>query len=167
MHMARGPLGLLVAALLGVAAGPCAAHAGLAGSDPDPGSRLEAPPRTLTLAFTGPVLAAHVSARDARGVELVRGTFVRPATPRRVSVRLARGAGRVRVTYAVVAADGHALDGRLAFHVAAAPGARASRAASASPDAPDVVSGAIVGGLLTLGALGLLAWTRRARTSPR
>jgi copper transport protein len=163
-----------LAAVAAAALWPAAAwgHAAFVGSTPEPGVRLEASPRSLSLAFTEPLnrrlstakliaidggrrVAVTVRALGARRLELV------PAAT------LARGAYRVE-WHTVSTQDGHALEGSYSFGVrASAVGGEHS--VEQSPLARDgwlrvATRGALYAlALVFVAALLLPLLTRRAR----
>ncbi len=122
----RRVLALTVAALLlcSVAASPALGHSAFLGSTPEPGTRLGASPREVSLKFTEPLneRLSKASIVAVPGREIVRG--VAPsASGKRLSLRatqpLRRGAYRVR-WHTVSTEDGHALEGSFSFGVRAA-----------------------------------------------
>lgn len=112
----------VVAAVLGLltlvlGAGPASAHAGLAGTDPEDGARLQAVPASMTFTFTENVGNAFiaVTAPDGSPVE----TSEVSATDRDVSATLADPGqrGTYSASYRVVSADGHPVAGTVTFTV--------------------------------------------------
>jgi len=98
-------------------------HSAFVGSTPEPGTRLEAPPRHLTLKFTEPLnrqlsTAKLVAVDDGGRVTAA----VRAVSARQLEVvpagTLARGAYRVE-WHTVSTEDGHALEGSYSFGVQA------------------------------------------------
>lgn len=120
---------LLLLGLAVVTATPAAAHTGLESSTPADGSTLRRSPTTLVLRFADPVVpGTAVGALSGPGGRTsLRAPTVRGATVRMTLAEPA-AAGRYRLTWRVVADDGHPVSGTLRFEVAAAP------AASPSPE---------------------------------
>lgn len=123
------PLRLLLSVLIAasaLAAGAPAAfgHAAFLGSDPAPGTRLEASPRQVTLTFTEPL---NRRLTRAQLVPVAGGSMV-PVRSRTTSEKrlvlepaeqLAQGAYRIE-WHTVSPLDGHALEGSFSFGVRAA-----------------------------------------------
>lgn len=118
---ARALTGLGVALTAAVvAAGPAAAHAALSGSTPADGSTIEVAPEQVTLTFNQDIRqdfhALSVLGPDgtqwAQGEPRVQG--------RDLSVDLDRlgNAGQYKIGFRVVSADGHPIQGRIAFDFA-------------------------------------------------
>lgn len=112
----------LVAVVLGlltlvVGVGPASAHAGLSGTDPEDGARLQSMPSTITFTFTENIGNAFVA------VTAPDGTAVQVAEPdavdRRVTASLAdpEQRGTYSASYRVVSADGHPVAGTVTFDV--------------------------------------------------
>lgn len=107
---------LLSLALLLVGSGPASAHASLVGSDPEDGATLDAAPTAITLTFNeniGNPAYVAVTAPDGSKVEVsdvravdqeVTATLVDPDQK-----------GRFTATYRVVSADGHPVEGSIAY----------------------------------------------------
>jgi copper transport protein len=114
---------LIVFALLVVQPATAVAHSAFLGSSPEPGTRLDASPRQVSLTFTEALnrklsTATLVAVADGRRVAASaqasgRRLVLRPTRP------LARGAYRVR-WHSVSTDDGHALEGSFSFGVRAA-----------------------------------------------
>lgn len=111
-----------VAAVLGLltlllGAGPASAHAGLAGTDPEDGARLESLPAAVTFTFTENVGNAFiaVTAPDGSPVE----TSEVSAVDREISATLTDPdqRGVYSASYRVVSADGHPVAGTVTFTV--------------------------------------------------
>ena len=100
---------------------PAQAHAVLEASDPAAGARIEHAPERVTLSFDEPVETSLGSLRvlDADGRERAIGPVVHPGgDATRVAVRTALlERGRYVVTWQVVSADSHVVDGAFAFGV--------------------------------------------------
>lgn len=159
---AVGLAGLLVLEL----ASPATAHAALVGTDPEPGARLEALPRTLTFEFSEPVGTSSEVAVTAPDGSLVEVGAV-AARDREVFADLPVSTqdGEYLIAYRVVSADGHAVSGSFEVTVAAPATSSAQAAPSASPAAADVSQSSFVhrhtehlawGGLVAVAALVLL-----------
>jgi len=109
----------LVAALVLFGAGPAAAHAALTSSDPGDGAQLDTAPENVTLEFTETVSAdlggvrvyasdgGRVDIGDARSDGAVVEIDLEPDLPD----------GAYVVTYRIVSADGHPVQGGLVFSV--------------------------------------------------
>lgn len=113
-------LSLLVATawLISLGGAPASAHAQLLSSTPAAGATVQTP-ATVTLVFNEALIEAgtEISAADATGtVTVLTPTYPEPAT---VAVDLPRLAdGAAAVTWRVVSADGHPIEGVLEFVVA-------------------------------------------------
>jgi methionine-rich copper-binding protein CopC len=145
MHMTRGrlagPLFALVAAVtvLSSLASPAASHSELVSSAPAEGSTVE-DPTAVSLVFNEALLevGSELSVTDASGaVTLLSPTYPEPTT---LAAQLpALAAGTATVTWRVVSADGHPIEGVLSFQVTNArqpepsPSASPNASASASP----------------------------------
>jgi methionine-rich copper-binding protein CopC len=110
---------VLAGSLLG--AFPAYGHVSLASSDPADGVTLDAPAAQAVLVFSDPVNGAL-----SRTALLIDGAPVMPPQPVRVdgdtiTVPLPAQAGRYRISYRVVGADGHRIDGQIRFTVSDAP----------------------------------------------
>lgn len=123
--MRRPILTLLASALALAIAAPAAwGHAAFLGSTPQPGLRLEASPRQVTLRFTEPLNRRLATARI---VAVRDGSEVRATVTARSSRKLGlspstdlrRGAYRVQ-WHSVSTLDGHALEGSFSFGVRSA-----------------------------------------------
>lgn len=116
-------LALLVAVSFPLAT-PAVAHSVLISSSPDSGSTLDAPPMNVSLVFneeigqTGlQVVAQGPGGSVPLGEATVEGNTVAAPWPQDA------GGGDFRVSYRVVSADGHPIDGTIAFSVVGAPAA--------------------------------------------
>jgi copper transport protein len=123
--------GLAVLAVAGgvllVAASPAFAHAELAESDPAPGAVLDASPPNVTLQFTETVRADNGGIRlfDADGERVDRGgTTVSGRTVRLPVPKLDDGS--YVVTWRVLSADSHPIQGAFTFQVGEGGGAAAT-----------------------------------------
>lgn len=128
LALATTVLGLALATAAGiVTAAPASAHDRLLSSDPADGAALDEPPAAVTLTFSGEVLETGtqvvVTGDDgqvAGGTVAVDGDVVTASLP----ADLAGGA--YTVTWRVVSADGHPIEGTFGFDVA-------EQAASSTP----------------------------------
>jgi methionine-rich copper-binding protein CopC len=128
--LAAVAVGLLAGAM--ATGSPAAAHTALVSSSPANGATLTTPPRTVRLVFSG----APASGTPVDVAVTLAGQEVPPAGSVRVDgstlvipVNLP-GSGTYTVAYRVVSADGHPVQGTVAFTVSDTPG---GAAASASP----------------------------------
>ncbi|BDZ41703.1 hypothetical protein GCM10025865_10020 [Paraoerskovia sediminicola] len=121
--LAGGTVTALTGLLLLGAAGPAAAHDQLLESDPADGATVDLPPDAITLTFSDSVL--EVSPEVI--VETADGTDVADGDPRVEGADVVQplaadaGAGDYAVSWRVVSADGHPIDGSFEFTVAGAP----------------------------------------------
>jgi hypothetical protein len=130
----------VAAVALGVLAGaaavgsPAAAHTALVSSSPANGATLTTPPRTVRLVFSGaPASGTPVDvAVTLAGQEVPPDGSVRVDGSTLVIPVNLPGSGTYTVAYRVVSADGHPVQGTVAFTVSDTPG---GTAASASPPA--------------------------------
>jgi copper transport protein len=117
-------LGGLVAAWLLLACAPVLAHATLVGASPPRGGSVSEPPERVELRFTEPVGAEFdpVVVRDAGGARVdTRDGRVDPNDARVVLAALEElPKGSYTVEWRVTSIDGHVIDGRYGFAVAAA-----------------------------------------------
>lgn len=114
---------------------PAAAHSDLTSSTPTSGATVDSAPAVVELVFneeiaqTGlQVVAQGPAGSLPLGTPVVSGTTVTSPWPQNA------GGGDFRVSYRVVSADGHPIDGTITFTVAGAAAARPSDSA-ASADA--------------------------------
>lgn len=140
-QMIRGWIvGVLAAFALLVAVSPAGAHAELESSDPGDGATLASAPAVITFTFGEQILSEGNAvtltdvAADTRlevGPVKVDGDTVSVTWPE------SSPAGDFRAAYRVVSADGHPIDGTIAFTVERAVGATVDSpvAVSASPSA--------------------------------
>lgn len=113
-------LGVLAGLAVATIASPAFAHDELLSTDPDSGAVLEALPETLTLTFSGVLLAGEgatdVVVTGADGSDLTAGEPVLDGV--RVTQPLTGAAsGTVAVAWRVVSSDGHPISGEFAFAV--------------------------------------------------
>ena len=122
-----------IAALLVWVSVPARAHTELTGTQPADGAELKKPPKQVTLTFAEPPLAtglAVVLQSKSGPQDLpadVRGNAVVAEWPAEAS------GGQYRVSYRVVAADGHPITGQLSFVVAQTEPQAPSESAAAAP----------------------------------
>jgi methionine-rich copper-binding protein CopC len=142
----RGVMAVLAAAvgsgvLLLATAGGASAHSELIGSSPGDGQRPRGAVTEVTLTFEEPVDPAltHVVVVGDRGRAKLGGVSVDRAVVR-VPVAPLDIAGDYRISYRVVSADGHPVQGSVDFTVSAAS-ARAARALSDSTGPAAATSG--------------------------
>jgi copper transport protein len=114
-------LAVAVALLLGLLAQPASAHAMLVGSDPSDRSWNATAPEQVTLTFNEPVevVADGIRVFDADAQRVDTGSWSGPADPEVVGVELPADLpdGGYVVTYRVVSADSHPINGTLTFTV--------------------------------------------------
>jgi copper resistance protein C len=174
----------LVGVMLGLSAGPAAAHADLVTTTPDAGVTGRGAVSEVRLSFASELIPdlTQVALRgDSEGAVAAKVTV--DGADVVVAVDPLSHAGRYQVAYRAVAVDGHATEGTYAFDVSAASARAARRAGPAGPVANDPEPGAtpathvpqadsswdaatsVVGaaGFVALLALG---WLRRARKGP-
>ncbi|MEU0556982.1 copper resistance CopC family protein [Dactylosporangium sp. NPDC006015] len=109
-------------------ASPAWAHNALRGSTPAEGAGLPTSPAAITMTFRESPNAAmaQVAVVDAAGADLVAGAPTGAGTTLTQPLRAATAAGAVSVTYRVVSTDGHPVQGKITFTVAAASPAATS-----------------------------------------
>ncbi len=121
-HLAVAMACVLWAEPIGVSA-----HAVLIDSDPMAGSRVDRAPQTVTLTFDEPVETSVGSLRvfDANGVSHASGPVFHPdGDAHRIATRVkGMGRGAFVVSWQVVSADSHIVDGAFAFGFGVAAGA--------------------------------------------
>lgn len=116
MHNVVVKVSLLALLCLVLGAGPAAAHASLVGSDPEDGASLATLPSSVTLTFNETignpayvaVIAPDGSKVDVANVSAVDATVTAAIAP-------ADQKGRYSVSYRVVSADGHPVEGTLTW----------------------------------------------------
>jgi copper transport protein len=128
---------LALVAVAGLAA-PAGAHATLVGSDPAPGAVLGIAPAAVVLRFSEDVQLPTGALRlvDGRGGARPLAAAHDPASASVVRAALPGGLGQggYAVTWRVVSADGHPVDGTVAFSIG-----DAALPAPASPEATEAV----------------------------
>ncbi|HEY8393815.1 MAG TPA: copper resistance protein CopC [Thermaerobacter sp.] len=115
-------LALFLAFMLVVAwARPVAAHASLERSFPADGAVLEEPPDRVELVFSEPVEAAvsKVTLERAGGEPVELGELQSEGTTLRADVAGELEPGEYVLNYRVLSADGHPVEGKVSFQVAA------------------------------------------------
>jgi len=109
----------LIGGLVLLGAAPASAHAGLVSSDPADGARLDTAPEVVTLEFTEPVSVelggVRVFASDGDRVDV--GDTRSDAEIVEVDLEADLPDGAYVVTYRIVSADGHPVQGGLVFSV--------------------------------------------------
>jgi copper transport protein len=135
-------LGLL-AALFGlglVLAAPALAHASVVGSDPVDGTRLQAPPRQVTVSFSESVglgKLGYLHVTDQKGNRVDAGRAFHPGgTGSKVADRLKAGLpdGTYTASFRVVSQDSHPVAGTIRFVVGNGPLVKGSVSATSSAD---------------------------------
>jgi methionine-rich copper-binding protein CopC len=116
-------------------AAPGQAHTELIGSDPASGQRLDAAPERVELTFNQTLLGsgAAVRLRDSAGATVATEAAVVQGAAVTVALPAGLAGGAYEVTWRVVAGDGHPIEGRFSFAVAAA--AAPTAAATTTPAA--------------------------------
>ncbi|MET7427298.1 copper resistance CopC family protein [Dactylosporangium sp. NPDC005555] len=114
-----------VVTALATTASPAWAHNALLSSTPADGAALPTGPPAITMTFREAPNAAmaQVVVVDAAGADLVAGAPTGAGTTLTQPLRTATAAGAVSVTYRVVSADGHPVQGRITFTVTTVPAA--------------------------------------------
>ncbi len=109
------------AALAVLAAAPAAAHTDLLSSDPADGATLQTVPEQVTLTFGEDLLPQgdKLVAKDDTGVQVNLGPSKIAGPKLSATWPGTADAGTYTVSYRAVAADGHPLEGRLTFTIAA------------------------------------------------
>ena len=109
----------LAAAFLLLSAGPASAHAALESSDPGDGAQLDTAPESVTLEFTETVSAdlggVRVYASDGDRVDV--GDTRTDGAVVEIDLEPDLADGAYAVTYRIVSADGHPVQGGLVFSV--------------------------------------------------
>lgn len=129
-------LGTLVVLVLGtllLGSAPAWAHSRLTGTDPAAGTRLDAPPASVSLTFNEPVQLGFttISVVGPDGNDYRTGEVTEVDTTISVPVLPLGPAGTYELGYRVVSADGHPVSGLVPFDLAkAGPGSTAARPAA-------------------------------------
>ncbi|RLK49683.1 copper resistance CopC family protein [Microbacterium telephonicum] len=164
-------LGALVVALLTGIAAPAYAHDELIGSDPAIDSTVTALPDTITMTFSGIILAdagaTEIDVLDASCASLATGNPSFDGT--RVQQELTGDAtGPVTVVWRVVSSDGHPVSGTWSFSVGNEPG-QTPCAEAANPSSPasafDPTLLIVVGAVLVVGVVVVVLLARRRPSS--
>jgi methionine-rich copper-binding protein CopC len=184
----RRLVGLALGVLLGVLVlpwSPAAAHTDLIGSNPAAGASLRQPPARLTLTFNEPmdprlaVVALTVGKREPARIDVAAGVDAMELVAT-VPDGMAHG-GRWRVEFRVTSADGHPVQGDLAFSVELRTDVTADEPRAATPTDPSpgpgpstsdesgpgpaVIAGVVGGGVLLVALLFLVARYLRVEES--
>lgn len=157
-----------------LAVSPAAAHTDLVSSEPSDGQTLRKPPRTISLTFGENLLSAgsRLVAQDADGAAVTIGSPQVDGAVLSAAWPSSAAQGAFTVSYRTVAADGHPLEGKVRFTIAAPAPASATPATQVSPAAgtvPDqtsqTVNPALIWGPLLLVVLlagaGVFVWRSR------
>jgi methionine-rich copper-binding protein CopC len=122
---ARRRLSLVATAVAAVLLGTGAvahAHTTMAGSNPAADARLDQSPSRVVVSYSDPLGAASTGEVRAGGRDLAGPVRLDPQDARRLIIPLTgRAVGPHRVSWVVVAADGHSMGGELSFVVRPAP----------------------------------------------
>lgn len=119
----RGALGAAALALalplLGVSAGPAAAHTALESSTPANGSVLSSSPSTAKLVFNEAVKPVNsgFALRSSSGEKKSLGPVTRSGNTLTVPIKATLGSGGYLLSYSVISDDGHPVKGTIAFRV--------------------------------------------------
>lgn len=131
---------LLVSAVPLVTASPAQAHSDLVSSTPADGSELAQPPASVALVFNEDIAEAglQVVAKGPDGAVTLGAPTVTGATVTATWPQDATTPGEYQVAYRVVSADGHPIDGTVAFGLTGStsstnPGASSSANSSTTP----------------------------------
>lgn len=116
----RCTLGLIAVVMLAapaLTAAPVSAHAALTSITPDDGAILDAPPRTIDLTFSEPLItgAATVVVTDDQGAIVLRERSRVNGTSVSVSWPVGQPPGDYTIGYRVVSGDGHPIKGSSRF----------------------------------------------------
>jgi copper transport protein len=171
---------LVLAGLLVLAAGPVSAHAVLESSSPEANAVLTSPPASVDLTFNEAITLLPDSIRvfgpdggrvDEGGVARSHGDAATAA----VALRANLSAGTYLVSYRVVSADSHPIEGAYTFSVGHATATPSATRGDSGTDPVDVGLGvsrwlSYAGSALGLGGFAFLVWcwpagwaSRRAR----
>ncbi|MFM2438393.1 MAG: hypothetical protein RLZ55_1212 [Actinomycetota bacterium] len=134
---ALGAVVALVALLLAFTAAPAQAHSDLVSSSPTEGQALDAAPAVVELAFNEEISDAglQVVAQGPQG-PVTLGTPQLAGPKLTVPWPQTAPAGSYTLAYRVVSADGHPIDGSLAFSYGGAAATASSSAATSASAAP-------------------------------
>jgi len=166
--------------LLGPAAAPALAHAHLVASTPRDGATVEVAPARIVLRFDEPVHAssAQVAVTAPNGSPVATGDVAVLDAVVSADVSALPAAGDYTVGWRIVSADGHPLEGDIAFTAtaAAADKARSDSTSGAESPANDSAGGAesdstwlarqawYLTAAAAVIAIGLVLWTLERRT---
>lgn len=142
----RVAVGLVAAALAICALAPTAAgHAVLLSSVPADGAVVRAAPPVIELVFSEPVesVGARVRVIGADGGAVSTDAPVTRGRTLSVAPTATVPEGTVTVAWSVISADGHRVDGAVAFAVGAPSGPAADVGASAAPPGSDAAASAV------------------------
>ncbi|MCU1457311.1 MAG: copper resistance protein CopC [Actinomycetia bacterium] len=154
---------VLVLTLLGVGAlaAPASAHAVLLDTTPEGGSFSATPPRTVTLHFGEDVTTELGAIRvfDSRAQRIATPPATHPnGDGTRVQVRLPQlGRGSYVVTWRVVSADAHPVQGAFTFGVGPASAAASARSETLARSLLGAGGSAVVGALFAVVRVGVFA----------
>ncbi|WP_159617258.1 copper resistance CopC family protein [Arthrobacter zhaoguopingii] len=130
--------GLILLVLLGLVAGPAAAHDELSGSNPADGATVAAVPGAIELTFSSVPsgLGAQVEVLDAEGRSWSDGPVRITDNTAEQSVRPGAPAGEYTVNWRVVSSDSHPIEGVLTFTAESGTSAAPDSAGTAVPITP-------------------------------
>ena len=160
--LATAGIALLVSLVLG--SGPAAAHAALVSSDPSDGARLDAAPAKVKLEFSENVATpAYVVITAPNGSRVKTGTpdvLDRTVTARVAAVGIK---GTYSMSYRVVSADGHPVEGTTTFEVTLGRTVKQVTPADEGSFVHRHKSHLLWGLLGAVAAVGLLLWPLRGK----
>lgn len=185
---ARALVVALVALPVLAVAAPASAHTGIEGAVPADGQALAALPTQVELAFEGSVSQPFVAVTAPDGTSISAGEAAVAGESVVQPLAASAAAGRYTVTYRVVGADGHKVQGTTHFDVTAPaaaapyvhvpaqpvavpePALQVADVVTAAASADDAQGASPVQGVLEGGAAVLLVgawatWLRRRRTA--
>lgn len=155
--------GLVV--LLMVMALPAQAHAALVSSNPDADATLADEPTTVRLTFSENVASPAyvvVKAPDGTRLEVGKPQVVDQVVTQKV--KSSGYAGNYAISYRVVSADGHPVEGTIGYHVSAGEQAKNSAAPVANGSFTNRHADHLLWGAAGIVAAGvLLLWPRRRK----
>ncbi|MEV0852469.1 copper resistance CopC family protein [Nocardia fluminea] len=125
-------------AALALTAWPAAAHAGLSGSDPAEGARIDSAPARVTLTFNEAIQLSFASLTvvGPDGAHYEGGDLRADGSDLSTDLRALGAAGQYTVGFRVVSEDGHPIQGSYNFEL--------TRAVTAAPAATDAATPAAV-----------------------
>jgi methionine-rich copper-binding protein CopC len=128
-----GPALAVVAGIALAGAGGAAAHSDVEATTPRAGAALAAPPAAVSVVYGTPLARVDRVRVTIDGRAVPATGRLSPADARRLVIRPRHpGEGAYALSWTVTGADGHALEGSLAFRVRAHPIAREARRVGAS-----------------------------------